>query len=154
MASTSTNDIAIGLSHDFSVPVEILYRAWTELEHLQAWWHPMGSRLARLVNELKAGGNVVYEFETEEGKPAFVVRGTYGQVQPGKLLEYTWNWEVPNEPIHEGNFVLHIGFEQKGTGSRLSVLQDQFHDEESVQPHREGWERALKELERYLGQLK
>jgi uncharacterized protein YndB with AHSA1/START domain len=154
MASTSTKDIAIELSHDFSVPVEILYRAWTQLEHLQAWWRPMGNRLTHLTNELKPGGNVVYEFETEEGEKAFIVRGTYGVVQPGRLLEYTWNWEVPDEPIHEGDFALHIGFEQTHAGSRLNVRQEQFHDEESVQPHREGWESALKELERYLEELK
>ncbi|RYZ19023.1 MAG: SRPBCC domain-containing protein [Chitinophagaceae bacterium] len=148
-----TNDIAIELSHDFSVPVDILFRAWTELEHLQAWWRPMGAHLVRLTNELHPGGQVVYEFETEDGERPFVVRGEYKHVKQRELLEYTWNWEVPNEPIHDGNFVLRIGFENYGGGSRLRVRQDQFTDDESVQPHRDGWESAMKELERYLEQL-
>jgi uncharacterized protein YndB with AHSA1/START domain len=153
MANTSMNAIAIELSHDFLVPVDILYHAWTEFDHLQAWWRPMGNRLSKLTNELQPGGAVIYEFETEEGEKAFVVRGEYRTVQPGKLLEYTWNWEVPDEPIHEGNFVLRIGFETQGAGSRLDVRQEQFHDEESVQPHRDGWDSALKELENYLQRL-
>jgi uncharacterized protein YndB with AHSA1/START domain len=150
----NTSGIAIELSLDFAIPVDILYRAWTEFDHLQAWWRPMGNRLSRLTNELKSGGNIVYGFETEEGNKSFIVRGTYQKAEPAKLLEYTWNWEVPQELVHEGNFVLHIGFEKQGDGSRLQVRQDQFHDEESVQPHRDGWESALKEPERYLEQVK
>jgi len=150
MANSSQQQADLELSFDFSVAPEVLYRAWTEEDQLRQWWRPMGNRLLRLTQELKPGGRVEYVFETNEGEHAFTIHGNYKIVQEGRHLVYSWNWDVAGGPEHEGDFVLDIYFEPRGEGTRLQVRQLEFEGHEAVQPHREGWEQALKDLEAYV----
>lgn len=146
----TANSVNLQVAKDFSVPVQRLYEAWITEPDLKAWWHPMGNTLARLVNDIKEGGTVRYEFATEEGAHSFTISGVYKEVEQGKHLQYTWNWEVPSNAVENAEFLLTIDFKESGNGSRLEVSQDNFKDEESVQPHREGWEKALEDLKQYL----
>lgn len=146
----NTKTLELELEYDFAAPVAALYRAWTEEDALREWWHPMGNDLIRLTNELEPGGRVEYEFQTGDGDPAFTIYGNYREVVPGRRLVYGWSWILPaNQPV-DASFVLHVSFQEAGRGSRLRVRQEQFHKEETVQPHREGWETGLQSLARYL----
>ena len=142
--------IAIELAKDFDVPVERLFEAWTKEEELKKWWHPMGNNLRHCTNELKEGGAVAYDFETADGAPAFVINGTYKAVKVKEELVYTWNWALPTDAVQDSSFILSIRFESSNDGSRLHVKQENFQSEESVQPHKEGWEKSLADLERHL----
>ncbi len=142
--------LSIQLEKDFTVPVERLFEAWTREEDLKEWWHPMGNNLRHCTNELEEGGQVAYEFETAEGEPAFVIKGTYKTVKGKEELVYTWNWVLPTDAVQDSSFVLTIRFEPSSGGSRLHVKQEHFQSEEAVQPHREGWEKSLADLERHL----
>lgn len=134
----------------FSAPVSKLYQAWTGEDQLREWWHPMGNNLVRCTNEIREGGKVEYHFETAEGEPAFVISGTYKVAKPEEELVYTWNWMLHSQAVEDSSFVLNIRFESAGEGSKLLVKQENFQSEESVQPHREGWEKSLNDLERFL----
>ncbi|RYY67517.1 MAG: SRPBCC domain-containing protein [Chitinophagaceae bacterium] len=149
----TSHEQLIELTQVFNVPPDVLYQAWTEFGHLQAWWRPMGARLVRLTNDLRDGGAVRYEFADDNGSRHFIVEGTYRSVQPNNYLEYTWNWKMPEEPVHEGSWLLKITFVEENGKTRLRVLQEQFANEEAIQPHREGWDSALRELDRYLERL-
>jgi hypothetical protein len=63
---------------------------------------------------------------------------------------YSWIWHLPHQPVGNGDYKLSIGFEPNGDGSKLTVLQENFGNEEAVQPHQEGWENALNDLEAFL----
>ena len=142
--------LTIQLEKDFNVPVERLFEAWTREEDLRKWWHPMGNNLRHCTNELTEGGSVTYDFETAEGEEAFVINGTYKAVKPNEELVYTWNWVLPTNAVQDSSFVLSIRFQPSSGGSRLSVTQENFQSEESVQPHKDGWEKLLSDLERHL----
>lgn len=143
-------DYNVEVSKEFTVPVERLYQAWTTEEDLKQWWHPMDNRLKQVTNDLKPSGEVIYTFESKEGNEVFTIKGNYKEVEKGKKLVYTWNWKLPTPSIHDNNFLLTVIFEPAGNGSRLRVKQTQIAHEESVQPHREGWDKALNNLQQYL----
>ncbi|HVG11478.1 MAG TPA: SRPBCC family protein [Flavisolibacter sp.] len=142
--------LTIQLEKDFKVPVERLFEAWTREEDLKQWWHPMGNNLRHCTNELQEGGKVAYDFETADGDDAFVINGNYKAVKAKEELIYTWNWVLPTDAVQDSSFVLSIRFLPSSGGSKLSVKQENFQSEESVQPHREGWEKSLADLERHL----
>jgi uncharacterized protein YndB with AHSA1/START domain len=123
-----------------------LYGAWTEPEQLKQWWKPIGNQLKEVDNDLKKGGKVAYKFSEDTLR----ISGEYLEVKEGQSLAYTWNWEFPNDAVKNGAFKLNIRFEDKGNGSRLYVTQENFKDEESLQPHKEGWDKALNDLKNYL----
>jgi uncharacterized protein YndB with AHSA1/START domain len=148
----SSTAIRLYVQKDFSVSRDRLFDAWTKEEELKKWWHPMGNQLERVVNELKDGGQVRYEFTNSEGGHPVTVEGVYKEVQNKEKLVYTWNWSLTDDTIRNAEFLLHIEFLEQEQGSRLQVAQENFSDEESMQPHREGWDKALQELKNYLEQ--
>lgn len=110
----------------------------------------MGNELTSVTNELTEGGTVRYAFKTGASEDNIHIEGTYETVRPAEELVYSWIWQLPHQPVGNGDYKLHIRFENAGDNSRLHVAQENFGSEEAVQPHKEGWEKALEELEAYL----
>jgi uncharacterized protein YndB with AHSA1/START domain len=96
-------------------------------------------------NDIRQGGNVAYYFEDD-----LKITGTYKEVKEGDKLVYSWNWHMPEQNIHDGQFVLQITFNDEGNSSRLDVQQDNFKEEHAIKPHQMGWEEALKDLQTFL----
>lgn len=146
----SSSAIRLYVNKDFEVPAERLFDAWTKEEELKKWWHPLGNQLERVTNELKEGGNVRYEFGNDGGNTPLTIEGVYKEVKEKEKLVYTWNWKVADESVGNAEYLLEVRFRSQGTGSRLEVTQENFLDEEAVQPHKEGWEKGLQDLKAYL----
>lgn len=148
----TSQSLTLELSKDFNTPADKLYQAWVTEDALRQWWHPMKNTLGSLVNELHEGGRIEYKFLTAEGEKAFTITGDYKKAEQGKKLVYSWNWDFPSPPAEDTDFLLTIEFSAKDKGSVLHVQQEGFTMEEAIQPHREGWDTALKNLEIYLEQ--
>lgn len=146
----SKEKLAVQLSKDLNASVNEVYDAWINAEALKQWWRPMNNQLKEVQNELQPGGAIKYVFQTEEGKEAFQITGNYKEVQPAQKLVYTWNWQLQTDAVSDSEFLLTIEFGPQGSGSRLSVTQENFQHEENIQPHREGWEKALNDLAQFV----
>jgi len=144
MANEQNSNI-IEISEEFSVPVETLFKAWTEVEHLKQWWSPMGDSLEKVTNELNEGGVVAYDFKSGD----FNVKGNYQEVKPNEKLVYSWNWEF-KDGLPQESYTLTIGFESTEKGSVLHVRQEELKDDEVAKPHKDAWRIALDSLKAHL----
>ena len=136
----------IQVSKSFNASKEKLYKAWTEPEELKQWWKPMDKQLTKVENEITEGGTVRYQFEDN-----LQVRGEYKEVTPGEKLVYSWIWEVPEESLHKGEYLLTVSFKDDGDGgSSLDISQQNIMEEHAVKPHQTGWDEALEDLKNYL----
>lgn len=140
------NKLKIEAGKSFPVSVDQLYNAWTNGEQLKQWWKPMGATLKEVTNDIKEGGTVRYVF----GSDKLIISGKYLEVKEKGKLVYTWNWELPNDAVRNAEYKLTVSFGAKDNGSEINVLQENFQDEESMLPHREGWQQGLSELEQFL----
>ena len=52
------NEIVI--IREFNAPCELLFKMWTEPEHLNNWWGPKGFKVRTEKLELKPGGTFLY----------------------------------------------------------------------------------------------
>lgn len=138
--------LKVEASKSFPVSAEQLFGAWTDPAQLKQWWKPMGNSLKEVTNDLKKGGTVRYTFENEQ----LIISGEYLEVDGKQKLIYTWNWDLPKDAIKNAEYKLTVEFNSKGSGSEIQVLQENFETEESMVPHREGWEKGLSELEQFL----
>lgn len=138
------------IEQDFPVSKEKLYEAWTTEEPLKQWWKPNGNTLQKLTNDIREGGEVKYEFADDEGADVFTISGIYEEAKPAERLVYTWNWDIPAEPIRNANYKLTVEFANNEDGSKLKVKQDEFANDEAIVPHKEGWEKGLRDLKTYL----
>ncbi|HTE27172.1 SRPBCC family protein [Flavitalea sp.] len=141
------NPIVVETTKEFRVPVEQLYEAWNSEEKLKEWWHPFNKNLSRVVNDLKPGGTVEYEFD---GDKKFHISGEYQEVVENKRLVYSWSWDLEHNEMKNGDYTLTIDFIPGEGKSRLNVKQEGFIDEKSTDIHKQGWDRGLEALRSYL----
>lgn len=135
----------VHLTKSFPVSKDQLYKAWTSPEALKQWWRPMNKQLQNVENDIREGGRVAYQFEED-----LRISGEYKEVEAGSKLVYSWNWELPEESLQRGEYLLTVVFKEEAEGSALEVTQENFHDEHAVKPHQTGWEEALEGLKQYL----
>jgi uncharacterized protein YndB with AHSA1/START domain len=136
----------VEVSKDFSVSKDNLYDAWTKPELLKEWWKPMNNKLTEVTNDISEGGTVRYEFENN----GLVISGEYIEVKEKERLVYTWNWNFPQDEVKNASYKLTVQFKVKDDSSTLQITQDNFHNEEGTLPHKQGWDKALEELEHFL----
>ena len=71
-------------------PVEKVWESWTNPNHIMQWnnasedWHT-----TKAENDLRAGGNFMSRMEAKDGSFSFDFGGTYDEVKPNQLIEYT-----------------------------------------------------------------
>ena len=134
---------------EFNVSREVLFKAWTEADHLKKWWKPENLQLESVENDINPQGKVKYVFKTTEGKN-LIVEGEYQEAIKNEKLVYSWNWEIPEASHEDGNFTLTILFTEKNGRSMLNVKQEPFSTPESATIHQKAWETSLQELAAYL----
>jgi uncharacterized protein YndB with AHSA1/START domain len=135
----------VHVTKSFPVSKEELYKAWTEEDQLKQWWKPMNKQLTRVENDIREGGTVAYHFGDD-----LQIKGEYKEVAKGEKLVYSWNWELPEESMHKGEYLLTVQFGGEATESTLDITQENFRSEHAVKPHEEGWEEALEGLKNHL----
>ncbi len=136
----------IHLTKEFPVSKKKLYKAWIEPSQLKQWWKPLDKQLTDITNDVTEGGHVHYGFE--EGD--LEINGKYLEVIENEKLVYTWNWELPNDAVNRGEYILRINFNGDQNNSSIDITQENFKEEHAIQPHKEGWENALEDLKNYL----
>lgn len=144
----SNEQSTLTASKTFQVPVEALYKAWTDAEQLKQWWKPMGLTLTQVDNELREGGKIAYNFEGQEGT-GLTIEGTYQEVQAGQRLVYTWNWQLPDEKLNSA-YKLQVTFEGSGAQSTITVKQQEDEQQEAVKPKASAWDEELSNLASFL----
>lgn len=135
----------VHVTKSFPVSKEELYKAWAEEEQLKQWWKPMNKQLSNVENDIREGETVAYQFEDN-----LQVKGEYKEVVVDEKLVYSWNWEMPEESTHKGEYLLTVQFSGSGNESSLDITQENFKSEHTIKPHEEGWDEALERLRNYL----
>ncbi len=133
----------------FKVNVKDLYYAWTNEKALKQWWKPGGRILNSVEAEVKESGIIKYIFE-EVNDSSLIVEGVYKEVKPEEKLVYTWNWNLNNAAVKNGEYTLTVEFSEAEDESKIIVHQDENIDEEGIHPNKDGWKKALEDLEVYL----
>lgn len=74
---------------------------------------------------------------------SYTAYGNYLELKPPYFLAFTWEWE--SDPV--ATYVT-VEFYPEGRGTELVLQQLGFVNEAEAREHREGWESALKNLQR------
>lgn len=135
----ATKKQTITVETTVNVPVEKVWEYWTKPEHVTKWnqaspdWHcPNGT------NDLRKGGKFSFRMEAKDGSFGFDFGGTYDEVIPYKLIEYT---------IGDGRKV-QIQFESNGN---KTSIKETFEAESmnSIELQKTGWQAILNSFKKY-----
>ncbi|MDJ1371444.1 SRPBCC family protein [Gulosibacter molinativorax] len=69
---------------------DLVWRAWTEHEHLQHWLHPFGVTTESISFDVRVGGEYRYTMINEETGEQFPTGGVFLEVERPERLKFTW----------------------------------------------------------------
>jgi uncharacterized protein YndB with AHSA1/START domain len=120
-------------------PITDVWRAYTTPADIVQWnaasddWHT-----TRAAVDLRVGGAFSSRMEAKDGSMGFDFAGTYTQVVPNALIEYSF-----------GDRTCVVEFEPTTTGTTVRVAFDA-EEENSVDMQRGGWQAILDNFVRHV----
>jgi uncharacterized protein YndB with AHSA1/START domain len=84
--NTATHELVI--TRIFDAPRELVWKAWTEPEHLMRWWGPKNFTSPTCKIDLRVGGKYLYCMRSPEGQE-FWSTGIYREIVPPERLVVT-----------------------------------------------------------------
>jgi uncharacterized protein YndB with AHSA1/START domain len=143
----------LAISHTCDAPRELVYRAFTDPDHLAAWWGPSGNSLPRdeIEFDVRPGGYQRWtEVNAAEPDLRVHIYIDLTNVTPGELLEgvmqATGRLQEGIEPF-ETRFRVEFHDEPDGR-TRLEIRQ--WLPEDLAAPSEQGWLEALTKLDATL----
>lgn len=130
----------------FNASPQRVYEAWTDPALAQQFLCPGDVKIAEIELDVRIGGSYRIVMQQPDGE-RLVVGGVYREVLPAQRLSMTWRWEE-DDPKDEYDTLLTIDFAPHGSGTELTLTQEQFKKAESRDNHEHGWNLILDNMER------
>jgi len=79
------------------------------------------------------------------------VQGEYRDLQPGRKIVFTWQWE-DDETWENHNSIVTVELSDAAGGTELRLLHEHLPSEESRDNHNDGWKSSLNKLDKFLSE--
>jgi uncharacterized protein YndB with AHSA1/START domain len=138
------------LERVIDVPPELVWKAWTEPEHLMKWFTPSPWKTVACEIDLRPGGRFHAVMESPEGVRHDEGAGCYLEVVPHKKLVWTDALGPGYRPRNGGFMTAVLVLEPSGSGTRYIACA--LHKDEADRKKHEdmgfyqGWGAALDQL--------
>jgi uncharacterized protein YndB with AHSA1/START domain len=148
---TAVTERELAITRVFDAPRELVFRAWTEPEHLSRWSGPEGFTARHDYFDPRPGGRYRACLEAADGTEHWV-RGVFREVDPPSRLVFTHAWEEEGgRPGPET--VITVTLEDRSGRTLMAFHQAVFPTKSARDGHRGGWSSSFDRLERHLGAL-
>ena len=143
------------LRRDIDVPVELVWAAWTQPEHICKWFTPVPWTTTHCEIDLRPGGAFSTVMRSPEGEE-FPSAGCYLEVVPNERLVWTDALLPGYRPAPNPFMTAILSLESLGSGTRYTATA-MHRDEEARQRHEamgfhKGWGTALDQLVAHIKQ--
>lgn len=150
-ASTEPQETVLVITRVFEAPRALVFKAWSEPEHLVRWWGPVGYTVPSCELDCRPGGIFRCVMRSPEGKENRL-RCVFREVLAPELLVFTWAWlDEDGNAGHET--LVTLTFEEQGAKTKLSLHQEAFESITARDQHQGGWTGCLDSLGDYLANL-
>ena len=146
MAASTERELVI--TRVIDAPRSLVFRAWTQPEHLARWWGPQGFTTIHCEMDVRIGGTYRFGMRSPTGTD-YWKRGVFRELVEPERVVFTFAWERADGTLdHE--LLTTVTFEEQGAGTRLTLHQTGFATAERRDDHVQGWTSALERLAEYL----
>jgi uncharacterized protein YndB with AHSA1/START domain len=129
-------------------PRDRVYAAWTDPAQLKQWFGPEKVQTRDFIADTRVGGKFRWDLTNPEGEK-MTCRGEYRELQPGKKIVFTWQWE-DDETWENHISVVTVELSDADGGTELRLTHERLPNEASRDGHTGGWNSALDKLEKFF----
>ena len=147
-AATESAERVLEIERIFDAPRNLVFKAWTEPEHLVHWYGPRGFTLPSCKLDLRPGGSWRSCMLSAEGRE-YWVKGVYREIVESERLVFTYAHENQDGTVVHETLVTVTFAEQRGK-TKLTLRQAIFESVKERDSHRGGWNSSLDRLVEYL----
>lgn len=155
MSQTPVAEKEVSFVRVLDAPRDLVWKVWTEPEHLSVWWGPHGFTNPVCEVDLRPGGRLLIHMRGPDGN-THPMDGTFHEIVPPERLVFTSSVPNPEGGLHlEG--VTAVTFEDLGDKTRMTVQSKNsgFTDIslfmlDGMEP---GWTQTLERLEAFVTSL-
>lgn len=129
----------VRIERSLAAPPERVYAAWTDATLLSRWFCPNPDLALDVRVDAVVGG----AYRVDMGEGSYVAEGRYTELEPYRVVAFTWRWTTSDEPASAVRVELAPADDG---GTHLVLLHTGLEDAETAEGHREGWELSLGRL--------
>jgi len=142
----------VSLKRTFDAPIELVWEAWTQAEHIAQWWSPKGMKTKVIEHDFKVGGKWKYAMPMPNGQE-FIAEGVYLEIVEFKKIISEASFKPMTEDVE-----IQSLFEE--VGDKTNFTFNVVHKTEAYRIQQEkmgimnGWGSVFTRLEEFLKQKK
>lgn len=152
---------ALTLERVFEAPLALVWKAWTEAEHIARWWGPEGFTTRVTENDLRVGGRTRFVMVGPDGTE-YPVAGTVVEIVPETRIVTTDEFDE-GFPASDGadlptGMVMTAEFQALGAMQTRLTITMRHRNAADRRKHEDmgvvaGWQSSFDCLDRYLAEL-
>lgn len=147
---TEANNRTLTIERTFNAPIELVWEAWTQAEHIASWWGPKGMEINVIEHNFKVGGRWKYVMLMPDSSE-FISEGVYAEiVELHKIIT-----SADFKPMTTG-VELQVFLERNGdkTNFTFKVVHptEEYCKQQEQMGFYNGWGSAFDRLENHVNQ--
>jgi uncharacterized protein YndB with AHSA1/START domain len=147
--AVESSDLKLVITRIFDAPRSLVFKAWTEPEHLARWWGPRGYSLPSCQIDLRQGGSYRFQMKSPEGDINWW-HGVVREIVEPELIVWTCSINNADGTSISGETLLKVTLEEYAGKTRLTLHQAIFESIAIRDAHSNGWNDALGRLAEHL----
>jgi uncharacterized protein YndB with AHSA1/START domain len=141
----------LNMSRLFAAPRDLVFRLWTDPQHLIHWWGPRGFATLACEVDLRRGGAWRILSRAPDGME-FSFYGIFQEIRAPERLVFTHGFDFPGKPRGPLTLIT-VHFVEENGQTRLTFHQGIFDTIADRDGHEEGWSSAFDLIDEYLRKL-
>ncbi|RZS88596.1 uncharacterized protein YndB with AHSA1/START domain [Phyllobacterium myrsinacearum] len=145
------NDHELTIVRILDAPVALVFKAWSQPEHVMRWWGPKNFTCPSCQMDFKEGGAYRSSIRSPDGEEAWMV-GHYTQIVEPERIVFTFAWE-DTDGLQGPQTLVTVTLSAQGQRTKLVFHQAPFDSAEDRDSHQNGWTECMQRLEAYVEPL-
>ncbi len=147
-AATEMAERELVIERIFDAPRSLVFKAWTDPDHMVHWFGPRGFKSTVLKSELRPGGAYRIHMLGPDGD--HWNQGVFREIKEPERLVMAGGWADADGNFTRPQTTMTLTFEDHGGKTKLTLRQSIFESVTARDEHRGGWTSSLDRLAEYL----
>lgn len=155
-SNQKTGDQELVIIRVFDAPRNLVWKAWTEPEHVMEWWGPKGFTAPIVKTDFRVGGKSLLCMRSPEGEDYWST-GVYREiVEPEKIVTTDSFSDAQGNVVSASHYgmsgewplelLVTVTFEEDDGKTKLTLRHEGFPDRENRDLAKAGWSESLDKL--------